>query len=209
MKNESFAARLREALEWRSMKPAHLSAACGINKSTISQYLSGRYEAKHERIIELAQILGCDPMWLAGYDVPKLAGENSDARCPAGCIPVLGSVSAGPGVIAQEQIVDYMQADRRFCDDEHFYLIVSGDSMSPALNSGDKVLVHIQDTLEDGQTGVFIVGGEDGLVKKYETGENRIALVSFNPFWPPRVFTGQDIDQVRIVGRVVRSIRDW
>lgn len=209
MKNDNFAARLREALEWRDMKPAHLSAACGINKSTISQYLSGRYEAKHERVIELAQVLGCDPMWLAGYNVPKQPGENSDIRCPSGCIPVLGSVAAGTGVIAQEQIVEYMQADKQFCDDEHFYLIVSGDSMSPALNSGDKVLVHLQDTLEDGQTGVFIVGGEDGVVKKYATGENCIQLISFNPFWPPRVFSGEQIDQVRIVGRVVRSIRDW
>lgn len=208
MKTENFSVRLREALEWRSMKPAHLSAVCGINKSTISQYLSGRYEAKHERILELAEVLGCDPMWLAGYDVPKQPGENSDERCPSGCLPVLGSVSAGPGIIAQDQILEYMQADSRFCDDEHFYLIVSGDSMSPALDNGDKVLVHIQDTLENGQTGVFIVG-EDGLVKKYSSDGDSISLISINPFWPVRVFSGSDMDQVKIIGRVVRSIRDW
>ena len=65
-----FAERLRIALDFRNMKATELSELTGINKSTISQYLSKEYEPKRERIELFAKALNVNEVWLTGYDVP-------------------------------------------------------------------------------------------------------------------------------------------
>ncbi|CKG60738.1 bifunctional HTH-domain containing protein/aminotransferase [Fusobacterium polymorphum] len=64
-----FAERLRIALDFRNMKATELSELTGINKSTISQYLSKEYEPKRERIELFAKTLNVNEVWLTGYDV--------------------------------------------------------------------------------------------------------------------------------------------
>ena len=65
-----FAERLRMALDFRNMKATELSELTGINKSTISQYLSKEYEPKRDRIKLFAKTLNVNEVWLTGYDVP-------------------------------------------------------------------------------------------------------------------------------------------
>lgn len=65
-----FAERLRMALDFRNMKATELSELTGINKSTISQYLSKEYEPKRDRIELFAKTLNVNEVWLTGYDVP-------------------------------------------------------------------------------------------------------------------------------------------
>ena len=65
-----FAERLRIALDFRKMKATELSELTGINKSTISQYLSNEYVAKRDRIELFAKTLNVNEVWLTGYDVP-------------------------------------------------------------------------------------------------------------------------------------------
>ncbi len=62
--------RLNEALNIRGMKPIELSEKTGIDKGSISSYLSGRYLPKSKNIYKIATILNVDPTWLLGYDVP-------------------------------------------------------------------------------------------------------------------------------------------
>ena len=65
-----FAERLRMALDFRNMKASELSELTGINKSTISQYLSNEYVPKRDRIELFAKTLNVNEAWLTGYDVP-------------------------------------------------------------------------------------------------------------------------------------------
>lgn len=57
-------------MEYRNMKSADLSKITGIGKSSISQWLNGKYEAKQDKTFELAKALDVDPSWLMGADVP-------------------------------------------------------------------------------------------------------------------------------------------
>lgn len=65
------ATRLREAMELAGKKQAALVEETGLNKSTISRYLSGAVEPKNKAITALARALNVDEMWLWGYDVPR------------------------------------------------------------------------------------------------------------------------------------------
>ena len=75
-----FAERLRIALDFRNMKATELSALTGINKSTISQYLSKEYEPKRDRLELFAKTLNINEAWLIGYDVPmEISSSNNDS----------------------------------------------------------------------------------------------------------------------------------
>ena len=75
-----FAERLRIALDFRNMKATELSALTGINKSTISQYLSKEYEPKRDRLELFAKTLNVNEAWLIGYDVPmEINSSNNDS----------------------------------------------------------------------------------------------------------------------------------
>lgn len=62
--------RIKEALELRGMKQVELSEKSGINKPSISCYLSGKYEPKQMALYQLGRALDVAEMWLAGYDIP-------------------------------------------------------------------------------------------------------------------------------------------
>lgn len=74
--------RLREAMTARGKKQIDLVRETGIDKGSISNYLSGRYEPKQEAIYKLAKALDVSEMWLWGYDVPQerpKEQKNNDA----------------------------------------------------------------------------------------------------------------------------------
>lgn len=71
MRNSTTAERLQLAMSDVGMQPADLAKVTGINKSSISRYLSGEYEPKQTGINKLAIALNVSEMWLWGYDVPR------------------------------------------------------------------------------------------------------------------------------------------
>lgn len=62
--------RIKQALSLRNMKQVELSEKSGINKPSISCYVSGKYEPKQSALYDLGKALDVSEMWLAGYDVP-------------------------------------------------------------------------------------------------------------------------------------------
>lgn len=73
---EEFGTRLKSALKRKNMSQSRLSEISGINTSTISEYISGRYEPNRSRIAEFANILDVNEVWLMGYDVPMERNAN-------------------------------------------------------------------------------------------------------------------------------------
>ena len=63
-------ARIKEAMKLRNMKQVDLAERSGINKPSISCYISGKYEPKQMALYQLGRALDVAEMWLAGYDIP-------------------------------------------------------------------------------------------------------------------------------------------
>ena len=171
-----------------------------VNRAAVSKWEKGRVEnIKRTHIQQMAELFDVAPSYLMCYNeipVPK-----------QGLLPVLGRVSAGTGVIAEEDVIGYESADERYDNGEYFYLQVSGDSMSPKIDDGDLVLVHRQTSVDSGTVGVFSVDGEDGFVKKVFYDEETIVLHSFNPYYPDMRFEGPDVLRVYVMGKVVKMER--
>ncbi|MES2202642.1 MAG: transcriptional repressor LexA [candidate division FCPU426 bacterium] len=123
-------------------------------------------------------------------------------------VPILGQVSAGPGLLAEENVEDTLTLPRNFMryqSGDVFGLKVKGDSMSGAgINEGDLVLVRIQPDALHGDIVVALLGAE-ALVKTLYKKDGRVALISENPAYPPRE-VGLDF---RILGKVVNLMRTY
>lgn len=63
--------RLREAMIEADKKQADLVRETGLNRGTISRYLSGEVEPRQDATHKLAIALNVSEMYLWGYDVPK------------------------------------------------------------------------------------------------------------------------------------------
>lgn len=73
---EQFKDRLRIAMDKNNLKATDLCGLTETPKSTMSQYLSGKREAKADKIYVLAKTLNVAEAWLLGYDVPMERTES-------------------------------------------------------------------------------------------------------------------------------------
>ena len=66
----------------RNIKAIELSEKTGISKSSLSEYIKGKYEAKQKGIYKLAKVLNVSEGWLMGLDVPmeRQLQENKDKK---------------------------------------------------------------------------------------------------------------------------------
>jgi transcriptional regulator with XRE-family HTH domain len=64
------AERIKKALYIKGMKQSDLCRLTKIPKSALSQYISGAFEPKQDRIYLMAQALNVSEAWLMGLDVP-------------------------------------------------------------------------------------------------------------------------------------------
>lgn len=78
-RNSTTADRLQEAMSISGKKQVDLVRETGLNRGTISRYLSGEYEPKLSAIKKLALVLNVDEMWLWGYDVPMQRQKKKPA----------------------------------------------------------------------------------------------------------------------------------
>lgn len=62
--------RLKEAMQRTGKKQADLVRETGLNRGTISRYLSGAVEPRQDAAYKLALALNVSETWLWGYDVP-------------------------------------------------------------------------------------------------------------------------------------------
>ena len=76
--------RIKKALTIKGMKQSDLCRLTKIPKSALSQYISGAFEPKQDRIYLMAQALNVNETWLMGLDVPmerqvkKVSPSKSD-----------------------------------------------------------------------------------------------------------------------------------
>lgn len=66
----SCADRIKMALSIKGVRQSDLCRLTKIPKSALSQYISGAYEPKQDRIYLIAQALNVSEAWLMGLDVP-------------------------------------------------------------------------------------------------------------------------------------------
>jgi len=66
----SCSSRIKEGMKAARMKQVDLVEKTGIPKSTMSQYVNGRFKPKQDALNLIAKALNVDEAWLLGFNVP-------------------------------------------------------------------------------------------------------------------------------------------
>ena len=114
-------------------------------------------------------------------------------------LPLLGSVAAGQPILAEENIEEYVPVPQLAGGEEGDYVLrIRGESMKEAgILEGDYVVVHPQDTANDGDVIVALLG-EEATVKRFFREPDHIRLQPENDTMEPI-----RSKEVKVLGRVV------
>lgn len=220
MLEDTFANRLRKALEYNNMKPIDLANKTNINKSLISSYLNGVCKARQDKLDIIAKTLDVSEGWLMGYDVSMEREWIEDAEIDNARyietpkktvkIPILGKVPAGIPIEAIEDILGYEEIPAEMIHHgDYFALQIDGDSMYPDYHRGDTIIIKQQPDCESGDDCVVMVNGDDATFKRVIKQEKSIILKPLNNEYEPYMFSEYDIltKPVRIIGVAIEVRR--
>ena len=109
-------------------------------------------------------------------------------------------VSAGTGQFLDSDRFSEIEVGDEVSSSADFGVRVCGDSMEPLYLDGQIIWIHKQETLEEGEIGVFFLDG-DAYVKKYHQSDSGIQLISLNKKYAPiQVTSGSTL---KTFGKVV------
>ena len=118
-------------------------------------------------------------------------------------IPILGEVACGVPIYAEETYNDYIEVDEDIKVD--FALRTKGDSMiGDNIVDGDVVLVKKVSMVEPHEIAVVVINDEATLKRvKYDREKDILMLEASNPNVPTKLYSGSELEQINILGKVV------
>jgi len=143
-----------------------------------------------------------------GIEVLVHAASNENNKNNAIEIPIVGEISAGRPILAQENIEGTIVIDKSIIKNSNgiFALRVKGDSMINAgILNGDYVIASQQQDAEQGDIVVALIEDE-ATVKRFYKEKNRIRLQPENDTMEPIIIKSNE-NQVRIIGKIKGVIR--
>lgn len=185
------ATKIKQKRERMGMSYQELADKTGISKSTLQRYETGYIKnLPIEKFNIIAEALNISPVALMGWDY-----QEAELILTA---PKLGKIACGDPMEAIEDM-EWIEVNET-CD---YCLEAEGDSMiGVGINHGDIVLLDKTEHLENGEIGAVCYKDQITLKKFYHYPEsNTIMLKPANPNHEDQVYTGDQLKDIRIIGR--------
>ena len=208
--------RLFDLLNKSGLSQQDFASQIGVKKNAVSRWKTRELQSYTKYLPQIAEALGTTTEYLLTGNGPKQkrAVSDSDTALPKGAehidlgtfhrIPILGRISAGLPLYAEQHIEGYTLTDLNG-GAEYFALRVSGDSMNAArIQDGDILIVRRQEEVENGEVAVVMVGDEDATVKRFYATGSTVTLMpqSTNPTHQPQIYDTVKTP-IRVIGKVV------
>lgn len=178
------------------------------SRSAINKIEKGLRDVNQTQILKLSEILDVSIPWLMGYDVP-MERESEDlgrygiTPITTKRLPLLGSIACGEPVFADEDREVYIEVGTDINAD--FCLRAKGDSMTGArIQDGDIVFIRKQNSVLNGEIAAVLIEDEATLKRvQYDDAAGVLLLFAENPLYKTMSFTGEQLNQIRILGKAV------
>ena len=194
--------RIRELRIAAGLTQTELGDMLGVGASAVAKYENGRVQnLKQSTIAKMAEIFHCAPSYvMALEDAPKPVPSNI-LKPAAHAVPILGTICAGNGIVAEESFSGKFFIDSSIEAD--YCLQVKGDSMIGAeIYDGDYAFLRKATEFRNGQIYAVLFGdaNEASLKVVHKQGEQTLILSPCNDDYSPIV---TDTIDCYLVGELV------
>ena len=200
--------KIRRHRKLLGLTQTQLGQRLGVKTNAVSKWECGRVEdIPTSKIRAMATLFGVTPSYLIDPDTapsPLPAGAHAVDLTRYHEVPILGRISAGLPLYAEEHVEGYTLIDLNG-GAEYFALRVKGDSMDAlGIKDGYMIIVRVQDEVENGEVAVVLVGDEDATVKRFFSTQSTVTLMpqSTNPAHAPQIYDPKKTP-IRVLGKVV------
>lgn len=192
-----FPSRLKEIRESLGMDKTTFASYLGVSLPNITRYENESMGVAMSSVEEIGKKLGISPAWLLGWTENKYLEKDANFRI----VPLLGNISAGQPILAEENIEGYEYINEEINAD--FCLKVKGDSMINArILDGDTVYIRQQADVENGEIAAVLIDNETTLKRVYKL-DGLIMLRPENPAYKEMVISKKDYKNIKILGKVI------
>lgn len=196
-----FGTRLRQLRKEDNLTQKELAANLGLAFSTISMYERGIREPDFETAESIADFFNVSMDFLLGKSSDNFNYQNVLPFPKMNRIPLLGTIACGEPILATENLDGEVTIPADIKAD--FALRCKGDSMIDArILDGDIVYIRQQPTVNNGEIAAVLIGDEATL-KRVFISKGTITLVACNSKYEPFVYSGEAVEQIRILGKAV------
>lgn len=185
------------------------------DKSMISKIENGSIDLPQSKIISFAEVLNISPSDLMGWEEPSPANKLDYSKISnimplpykeGRTVPLIGSIACGVPILADENIEKEVMLPEDISAD--FCLRCKGDSMINArIYDGDIVFIRKQPMVENGEIAAVLIDEmadvSEATLKRVYIYKDKIMLIAENPAYPPMVYSNEDMNSIRIVGKAV------
>lgn len=201
---------LKEYRKIKDLTQQELAQLTNLSRSYIAGLERNAYNPSLSTLQAIAQVLSVSVDVLLGNDVdPNKLSNYIGPVVENKKIPIIGSVKCGVNGLAYEYLEGYVFVDDSLTGDVTAF-VCKGDSMKDiGISEGDIAIVRRQCTIENGELAVVIINGEEGTLKRVRYHDNVMILEAANPAYPPRIFSGKDMNVVKIFGKVIQVRKNF
>ena len=200
----TFAEKLKNLRKSKKITQEELAKIINVERSSIGKYESANTIPSNDTLIKIAEYFNVSTDYLLG----KTNVKNNDTYANLFPIekkkfPLLGEIACGEPIYVDEDRESYVMSGTDI--DADFCLKAVGDSMSGArILDGDIVFIKKMPMVNNGEIAAVIIGEEATLKRVYYNQEqSKLILQAENPKYEPLVYIGEELDQIRIIGRAV------
>ena len=206
MSDTDLSSRIRQRREQLGLSQEELAARMGYrSKSSITKLEKGINDIPQSKLEELAAALETTPAYLLGLDTPCPPPPGFEPLPKMVKVPLVGSIACGTPILAEQNIESYIGVPAAWRAD--FALTCHGDSMSPTICDGDIVCIRCQPEVEQGEIAAVRIGEEATLKHFHQQGDTVMLLADNAAVCPPMVYTGPQLNEIRIEGKAVGFCR--
>lgn len=175
----------------------------GVDRTTYVKYENGVSEPDNDTLVKLAELFNVSVDYLLGRETNDIYTAIGAMPVKKIKLPVLGNVACGEPIYANEELEGYVYIDEDIGAD--FCLRAQGDSMVNArIFDGDILYIKKQDMVDDGEIAVVLIEDEATVKRVYYDRENNtITLMPENPTYKMMRYSGVQLNQIRILGKVL------
>lgn len=185
-----------------------LASKLFISQQAYAKYEIGTTSPNPETLKRISELLDVSTDYLLGATddpsaSPSVVTASNIFPLKTKKVPLLGDIACGEPIFANEEYGSFISTTDDL--DVDFCLRAVGDSMIGArIYDGDIVFVRKQSSVDNGEIAAVLIDDEATLKRVYYyPDKNKLVLSPENPKYEPFVYIGEELSEVRILGKAV------